>query len=57
MVRCPKCKSDDYETSYVEDYSYDGDEVSALVRARCCECNHEFWVTEHFSFDTAENTL
>lgn len=57
MVRCPKCASDDYDVVYIEDYTYKGDEVSILVKAKCCECSEEYWVTEHFDFGTSENTL
>ena len=57
MVKCPKCKSDDYDVVYLDDYTYKGNEICVLVRAKCCECNHEFWVTEHFIFKSAENTI
>lgn len=57
MVKCPKCKSEDYEEIYVEDYSYECDEIITLTKARCCECGEEFWVREFFTFDSAKNIL
>lgn len=57
MVKCPKCKSEDYEEVYVDDYSYYGDEITVLIKARCCECKKEFWVKEFFTFDGAKNVL
>ena len=57
MVKCPKCKSDDYEVNYIEDYSYQGDEIITLTNVRCCKCNKEFWVKEFFTFSDAKNVL
>ncbi len=57
MVKCPKCKSEDYEVNYIEDYSYEGDEIIVLTKAQCCECKKEFWIKEFFTFDNAENVL
>lgn len=57
MAKCPKCKSDSYEVYYIEDYSYEGDEIITLTKARCCECGKEFYVREIFTFDGAENVL
>ena len=57
MVKCPKCQSDDYEVNYIEDYSYEGDEIITLTNVRCCECNKEFWVKEFFTFNSAKNIL
>jgi hypothetical protein len=57
MVKCPKCKSEDYEEIYIDDYSYYGDEITILIKARCCECKKEFWVKEFFTFDNAKNVL
>lgn len=57
MVRCPKCKSDDYEINYIEDYSYEGDKIIVLAKTHCCECEKEFWVKEFFTFDSAKNVF
>ena len=57
MVKCPKCKSDDYEVNYIEDYSYEGDKIIVLTKVHCCECEKEFWVKEFFTFDDAKNVL
>lgn len=57
MVKCPKCKSDDYDVLYIEECAYKGSEIITLVKVKCCECGKEFWVTEYFVFDTANNTL
>lgn len=57
MVKCPKCKSNDYEVIYIDDYSYYGDEITVLVKAHCCKCKKEFWAKEFFIFDSAKNVL
>ena len=54
MVKCPKCKSEEYEVNYIEDYSYEGDEIITLTKARCNECENEFWIREFFTFEGAE---
>lgn len=57
MVKCPKCKSEDYEVKYIGDYNYQGDEIITLANVRCCECNKEFWVKEFFTFSDAKYVL
>ena len=57
MVKCPKCKSDDYEVNYIEDYSYEGNEIIVLTKACCCDCKKEFWVKEFFTFSDAKYVL
>lgn len=57
MVKCPKCKSEDYEVNYVGDYNYQGDEIITLANVRCCECDKEFWIREFFTFSDGEYVL
>ncbi len=57
MVKCPKCKSDDYEVNYIEDYSYEGYKIIVLAKAHCCECGEKFWIREFFTYDSAKNVL
>lgn len=57
MIKCSKCKSDDYDVLYIEDYEYHADEIIVLVKARCCNCDKEFWVKETFLYSEAENVL
>lgn len=54
LAKCPKCKSDDYEVQYVDDCNFHGDYMTALAKARCCQCDKEFWVREYFNFDRSE---
>ena len=55
MVRCPKCKDDDYEIIYIEDYTYEGNDVIVFAKARCCKFNNQFFVREFFDFISGEN--
>ena len=57
MVKCPKCKSDDYETLYIEDTSYEGNEMVVLIKARCANCDNKYWVREFFNYSHADNVL
>ena len=55
MAKSKNCNSEDYEITYIEEYDYNGDYISILAKARCCECNKKFWVREYFDFDNSEN--
>lgn len=55
MVKCPKCKCDEYDILYVEDYDYAEDFIVVTVKAKCLECGEEFWVKQLFNFESAKN--
>ena len=55
MAKCKNCNSKDYEIIYIEEYNYNGDCITVLAKARCCECEKEFWVKEYFNFDDSKN--
>jgi len=55
MVRCPKCKCEDYEVIFIEGYDYEGDSVTADVEVECSECGKKFWIKERFKFKSAKN--
>ena len=49
-AKCPKCGSEWYDIYSVEEYDYNGETVSVLVKAKCDDCNEKFWVRETFKF-------
>ena len=57
VAKCQICKSDDYESIYIEEYDYNGSFIIVLAKARCCNCGAEFWVREYFDFGKSKNIL
>lgn len=55
MVKCPKCGSDDYDVLFIEDWEYNSNGAIAHVKAKCENCEKEFWVKELFKFKDAIN--
>jgi len=57
VAKCQICKSDDYESIYIEEYDYNESFIIVLAKARCCNCGAEFWVREYFDFGKSKNIL
>lgn len=55
MVKCPKCKCEEYEILYSDGYDFDEDNIRVSVRVECTECGKKFWVEELYKFKSARN--
>ena len=55
MVRCPKCKSEDYTISYIDEYDGDDNEVYRFSKVKCDDCGSRFFIKETFKFVDDEN--
>jgi DNA-directed RNA polymerase subunit RPC12/RpoP len=55
MVRCPKCLSEYYTITYVDEYDSDGDELYRFSKVKCDDCGGRFFIKEKFKFVRDEN--
>ena len=55
MVRCPKCLSEYYTITYIDEYDSDGDELYRFSKVKCDDCGGRFFIKEKFKFVSDEN--